>query len=78
MKEFQQYVTEKEQLLAMLKRAGIGHGTRDDSHADPAYSTPRTAVQVENDDGDDLMITEFAFDTDGRLVSVHCLKSEGG
>lgn len=77
MKEFQQYVTEKEQLLAMLKRAGIGHGTRDDSHADPDYSTPGTAVQVENDDGPP-MITEFAFDTDGRLVSVHCLKSEGG
>lgn len=54
----------------MLTRAGVGHGLRHD------YNPAGTAVQVEEEDG--KMITEFAFDADGKLLSVHCYEHEEG
>lgn len=54
-------MTELQQFLAMLTRAGIGHGTRVDD--DP----PGTAVQVDHED-DQGTITDWWFDRDGRLV----------
>lgn len=64
--------TEKAAFVAMLCRAGIGHGLRID------HDPPGESVQVEND-GDDSrpMLTEFQFGAAGELASVHCYKYEG-
>lgn len=51
--------TEQQQFLAMLDRAGIGHGTRDD------HDPPGTGVQVEHDEDG---VTDWLFDKDGKLV----------
>lgn len=54
-------MTELQQLLAMLERAFIGHGTS--PHAGG------TAVQVEGEyEGDP--IADFVFDEDGKLITV--------
>jgi hypothetical protein len=51
--------------VAMLERAGIGHGMRAD------YDPPGTAVMVETGDGEgEFTITEFGFDGDGKLTDV--------
>ncbi len=66
-------MTEKQVLLAMLTRAGIGHGMRTD------WNPAGESVQVENDADDErLMITEFAFDEAGALKSVHCYEHQEG
>lgn len=69
-------MTELQQLIAMLTRAGIGHGRRHD------WPTEGTAVQVEESDEygpcDPPMVTEFLFDKDGRLVSTGCYEHEPG
>ncbi len=68
--------TELQQLLAMLTRAGIGHGTRTD------WNPPGTAVQVETealgDDIPDQTVTEFAFDELGVLQTVCVYIQEEG
>ncbi len=56
-------MTELQRFLAMLDRAGIGHGTRQDFNPDG------TAVQVEHED-DEETITDWRFDADGNLVDV--------
>ena len=64
-------MTELQAFVAMLVRAGIGHGTRTDHN-------PRgTAVIVEAEcQADfvvaDFMVTEFSFDADGKLKAVEC------
>lgn len=64
-------MSELRQFIAMLGRAGIGHGTRTD------YDPPGTSVQVECGGSDaDFMIAEFAFDTEGRLKEVACYPGE--
>lgn len=50
--------TELENFIAMLTRAGIGHGTRDDH--------PGTGVQVEVGSRE----TDWLFDADGKLDEV--------
>jgi hypothetical protein len=54
-------MSELKAFLAMLERAGIGHGTRQD------YNPEGTGVQVEDYDG---TVTDWWFDADGKLVSV--------
>ena len=56
-------MNEKQAFLAMLERAGIGHGIRHD------YNPPGTAVQVEHEDAN-LTTTDWLFDVDGKLVGV--------
>lgn len=56
--------------LAMLSRAGIGHGVRDD------HNPPGTAVQVESETK--FTVTEFAFDSNGRLTEVVSYPGEVG
>lgn len=63
----QYWRTEQQAFTAMLTRAGIGHGLRDD-HGEPKG----TAVLVENDDGhDNELVSEFWFDADGKLKTVN-------
>ncbi len=58
-------VTELRQFVAMLSRAGVGHGLRHD------HNPPGTAVQVETGESEsDFMVTEFAFDGEGKLTEV--------
>ena len=57
-------MTELKAFLAMLDRAGVGHGTRDD------HNPEGTGVQVEHED-DDHTVTDWWFDADGKLVEVH-------
>jgi len=60
-------VTELQAFIAMLERAGIGHGMRTD------HNPPGEAVLVESgDDPTEFMVTEFGFDADGRLEEVTC------
>lgn len=65
-------MTELQQFLAMLERAGVGHGTRED------HKPCGTAVQIESEgqDGPGFMVTEFAFSGDGNLTEVICFKGE--
>ena len=70
-------MTELQQFLAMLTRAGVGHGTRTD------YNPPGTAVQVETDHGGGdgggtpgFWVTEFAFDAAGNLTEVESYEGE--
>jgi hypothetical protein len=66
-------VTEYRQFMAMLDRAGIGHGLREDR------ATAVRAVMVETGDDDDPMVTEFWFDAAGNLMQqVPCYASEEG
>lgn len=66
-------MTELQQFLAMLRRAGVGHSTRRD------YTPDGTAVLVETGEGEtELMVTEFAFDAAGRLVGVECYPGDAG
>jgi hypothetical protein len=53
-------VNELKAFLAMLERAGIGHGTRED------HNPEGTAVQVETDN----QTTDWFFDADGKLIDV--------
>jgi len=55
-------VAEIEQLKAMLNRAVVGYGIRND------FSPPRTALQVECLNS--RAITDWLFDSDGRLSEV--------
>jgi hypothetical protein len=57
-------MTELKAFLAMLERAGVGHGTRAD------FNPAGTAVQVEHED-DAETVTDWWFDDAGNLVSVH-------
>lgn len=57
-------MTELQVFVAMLDRAGVGYGTRED------ISPPGTGVQVEYEDDPDT-VTDWWFDAAGRLVSVH-------
>ncbi len=58
-------MNELKSFVAMLKRAGIGHGIRHD------YNPPGTAVMVESGEEEiEFMVTEFAFDADGNLTKV--------
>ena len=52
--------------LAMLGRAGIGHGQRYD------HNPEGTGVQVEHECEDDKgwFVSDWQFDADGKLVSV--------
>lgn len=54
-------VTELKAFLAMLERAGIGHGTRID------YDPPGTAVQVEHSE---QLTIDWWFDQYGKLILV--------
>jgi hypothetical protein len=69
-------MSELQQLLAMLSRAGIGHGRRTD------WSPPGESgesVQVETGENEtEFMVTEFGFDADGKLVTVVCYPGETG
>lgn len=56
-------MTELQTFLAMLERAGVGHGTRRD------FSPPGVAVQVEHED-DAATVTDWWFDEAGRLKDV--------
>ena len=53
-------MTELQTFLAMLNRAGIGYGMRDD------FNPPGTGVMVHHGD-DDRRITEWWFDEAGEL-----------
>lgn len=65
--------TEKQQFIAMLYRAGIGHGLRVD------YNPPGIAVMVESgENAVEFMVTEFGFDSDGKLKTVACYPGEEG
>lgn len=68
-------MNEMQQLLAMLTRAGIGHGRRDD------YNPEGESVQVESDEADEhgkWWITEFGFDADGNLKEVVTYQGQEG
>jgi hypothetical protein len=67
-------MTELQQFIAMLDRAGIGHGMRID------YDPCGTAVQVEHahDEGDGWTVTDWQFDADGRLVDISMYPGEEG
>lgn len=68
-------MTELQQFTAMLSRAGIGHGLRDD------FNPPGTAVQVECDDSSDnreWTVTEFWFDDNGVLQTVEIAEGQEG
>lgn len=58
-------MTELQQLLKMLERAGIGHGTRQD------FNPPGTGVQIEVEDE----IMDWWFDKDGKLIEI-CISDE--
>ena len=65
--------TDQRAFLAMIERAGVGHGLRDD------FRPPGTAVQIETENGDgDVTTVEFWFDESGRLKTVHCYESDLG
>ncbi len=57
-------MSELQAFLAMLERAGIGHGTRTD------HNPAGTGVQVEHEDQPDS-VTDWRFNAAGELVSVH-------
>lgn len=64
-------MSELKAFLAMLGRAGVGHGTRQDHGLD--YRLQGTAVLVEptiDCDEDAQLVTQWRFDADGNLVSV--------
>lgn len=62
-------MTELQMFTAMLNRAVIGYGLRDDPDG--------TAVRVESGEWEsDFQVTEFAFDKDGQLTGVECYKGE--
>jgi hypothetical protein len=70
-------MSELQAFLAMLERAGVGHGTRQDH--DPAavlggeMRPERTAVLVEpaiDCDDDAQLVMDWRFDADGNLVRV--------
>ena len=66
-------MSELKALLAMLERAGIGHGTRHD------YNPAGTAVQVETGESEaNFTVTEFAFDAAGNLTEVVSYPGEAG
>ena len=56
-------MTELQTFVAMLERAGIGHGTRQD------FTPPGTGVQVEHENND-RVVTDWWFDEAGQLMSV--------
>lgn len=61
-------VSEKGVFLAMLERAGIGHGLSGD----------HKEVQVEHDGDDGFFVTHWLFDDSGNLVAIeHCEGIEG-
>lgn len=61
-------MTECQQFIAMLTRAGIGHGLRHD------FDPNGTAVQVEIEDEEGtrsgFRIAEFGFDSEGNLREI--------
>ncbi len=57
-------MSELQSFLAMLERAGLGHGTRRDFNPDG------TAVQVEHEDTEGEVTTDWRFDARGDLISV--------
>jgi len=65
-------MNERRTFIAMLERAGIGHGTRRDYHPDGE------SVQVEHPDeeGDGFHVTDWMFDAAGKLVSVEHYEGE--
>lgn len=68
-------MTDREQFEAMLDRAGLGYGLRDDTNAHPDYMPVGWAVQVEDpgatgDGNDEGPTIDFHFDVEGRLVGV--------
>lgn len=74
-------MTEFKAFIAMLERASIGHGLRND------YSPSRTAVMVQTDshgdespsEGGEFTETEFSSDdATGRLLSVTSYPGEEG
>lgn len=69
-------MSEQQAFLAMLTRAGIGHGTRVD------YNPPGLAVQVEHEDDEGskhgFRVTEWAFDAEGKLTEVVIHEGEIG
>lgn len=68
-------MTELQQLMAMLDRAGIGHGLRHD------FNPPGTAVQIESEDScahRDWTSTEFWFDDNGVLQTVTSAEGQEG
>lgn len=68
-------MTEKQAFVAMLTRAGIGHGLRTD------YNPPGESVQVEHEDDEakhGFTITDWSFDVDGKLIDVCVCEGELG
>lgn len=62
-------MTELQQFIAMLERAGIGHGTRDD------FNPAGTGVQVEHED-DEESVAEYWFDDAGLLKQTYVCEPE--
>lgn len=66
-------MTEQQLFTAMLTRAGVGHGLRHD------FEPEGTAVQVESEDSmETVMVTEFWFDANGQLKTVHVAEMDMG
>ena len=68
-------MNELKTFIAMLDRAGVGYGTRQD------YSPPGESVLVEHPvEGteSDFWVSDWSFDEDGNLIDVAHYKGEVG
>jgi hypothetical protein len=66
-------MTELQQFLAMLDRAGVGYGRRTD------HNPTGGSVLVETGENEtEFMVTEFGFDADGKLKAVVCYPGDVG
>lgn len=63
-------MTELQAFVAMLARAGVGHGTRVD------HNPAGTAVLVEHDDDGRFMLTDWKFDGAGRLLDIQLYEGD--